>query len=340
MAVTLRQIAERSCVSPALVSRVLNNKPGVWASPETRQRILDTAQALNYQPSATARALVTGRTMQIAISSADSSWHRGQSGRLLEVSGLIDAAANFQYRVLVLPSQESHANRGQFEALLHSKICDGVCLYSNQADKGLYNWLSKHEIPFVVIGNPEMDGLPYVDHDNYEYAYSSVAWLVERGHRHIGWGASLNEAVASHFVRELRRGYRTALGDLGGEGPIFLESREANQFLENVGQPGAPTALITRGLASTIQWSMALQMRGVKLPTDFTVLAHIDTTELSFLQRSGLASSLACHVHDPRHVGQGAARMLIQVIEGGASPLQTILVSPPSPQWGRDIPEE
>src|SRR6185437_1175323 len=125
MATTLRDIADQLGLSPGVVSRVLNEKPGAWASEETRRRILDTALELNYHASASARALVTGRTMQLAISTADAAWHRAGAGRLAEVVGFIQAAAAHQYRVLVLPSSQRHVDTREFEELIRSAACDG-----------------------------------------------------------------------------------------------------------------------------------------------------------------------------------------------------------------------
>lgn len=67
MPATQKQIAASLGVSQALVANVLNGKPGVWASAETRRKIAATARRLGYRPNRTARALVTGQTRTIAF---------------------------------------------------------------------------------------------------------------------------------------------------------------------------------------------------------------------------------------------------------------------------------
>jgi DNA-binding LacI/PurR family transcriptional regulator len=57
---TIVAIAERVGVSPASVSRALNNVPGV--SPDKRRQILAVAEELNYHPNAIARSLQGRRT--------------------------------------------------------------------------------------------------------------------------------------------------------------------------------------------------------------------------------------------------------------------------------------
>lgn len=46
---TIKEIAQKSNVSTATVSRVLNNDDSITVLEETRQRILQTAKELGYQ---------------------------------------------------------------------------------------------------------------------------------------------------------------------------------------------------------------------------------------------------------------------------------------------------
>lgn len=66
---TIYDIAKRVGVSPATVSRVLNNKGRT--SKETADKILSVAKELNYIPNSFARSLKTKETMQIMISIPD-----------------------------------------------------------------------------------------------------------------------------------------------------------------------------------------------------------------------------------------------------------------------------
>ena len=56
---TIQQLAKKSGVSVATVSRALNGSPEV--SDATRERIVALAQELDYTPSAAARTLVSRR---------------------------------------------------------------------------------------------------------------------------------------------------------------------------------------------------------------------------------------------------------------------------------------
>src|SRR5262249_13326542 len=65
MAVTLADIARELGVSKMTVSRAINNHPLI--NPDTRQRVLEVARRMNYQPNQHARALATSRSYLIGI---------------------------------------------------------------------------------------------------------------------------------------------------------------------------------------------------------------------------------------------------------------------------------
>lgn len=66
--ITSADVARASGVSRATVSYVLNNDPRQTIPPETRQRVLDAAEALGYQPFAPARILRAGySTLALAV---------------------------------------------------------------------------------------------------------------------------------------------------------------------------------------------------------------------------------------------------------------------------------
>lgn len=298
---------------------------------ETRERIIVAAREMKYRPSPSARALSTGRTRQIALSGADAGLHRYQTTRLIEQQGVIEAAAEQRYRVVVLPSTADRADSGELEELLYTSGCDGFCLYAEQGSPDIYALLRKLAVPFVVIGNPGDDTLPRVDHDNYRYAYESVAWLREQGHTHIAF-ADFLAPDQMPFARVLHSGYRDAMDALcGGFKPhlIFPHGQDREERAALLLGAQAPTAIILSDWASTVRWQSFLQPLGLRVPDDLTILAHIPLSERHYLE-----PGFAYHAHDPRAVGLNAGRTLIETIESDESlHPQTILVPPLAPQW-------
>lgn len=331
MTTTLRDVAARLRLSPGLVSRVLNNDAEVRVSTENRQRIHTTAREMQYRPSPSARALSTRRSRQIAVSGADAGLHGYLSSRLLEQQGLIEAAAHRGYRTVVLPSTANQAESRDFEDVLYTSGCEGVCLYAEQASPELYATLRQLAVPFVVLGNPSDLSLPQVDHDNYRYAYDGVAWLHQQGHTRIG----LTDFLAPHiqpFAALLHQGYQDAMRDLcGGFDPALvtpqvLTPQQRTDFIMGM---QAPTALIVREWIGANAWRLVLQEQGIRVPQDIVVLVHISVAESHYLE-----PGFAFQAHDPRAVGLRAGQMLIDRITNGI-PEQSkgALVPILAPQW-------
>src|SRR6184192_39053 len=65
MPVTLADIARELGVSKMTVSRAINNHPLI--NTETRERVLEVARRMNYQPNQHARALATNRSYLIGV---------------------------------------------------------------------------------------------------------------------------------------------------------------------------------------------------------------------------------------------------------------------------------
>jgi DNA-binding LacI/PurR family transcriptional regulator len=332
MTTTLREVAARLNLSPGLVSRVLNNDAHVRVSLETRERIHTAAREMQYRPSPSARALSTGRSRQVAISGADPGLHSYLGSRLLEQQGLIEAVAQQNYRVVVLPSSADHADWREFEEMLYTSGCDGFCLYAEQADPKLYAALHRQRVPFVVLGNPGDVSVPRVDHDNYRYAYDSVTWLHQQGHTRIGFTDFLPPS-AHPFASTLRQGYEDAMrlvcGDL--DTTLILENvpNEAER-IALMTQPNPPTALIVRDWGGAHLWRKVLQTLGLRVPEDVAVLAHVAVTEAHYLE-----VGYAFHAHDPRLIGWHAGQILLRRIQEDMNMTdeeETYLVPPFAPQ--------
>ncbi|MFD4605789.1 LacI family DNA-binding transcriptional regulator [Streptomyces sp. NPDC058464] len=64
-------VARAAGVSPTTVSYVLNDRPGQSIPEETRRRVVEAAQRLNYRPHASARALAAGRSDIVLLTIPD-----------------------------------------------------------------------------------------------------------------------------------------------------------------------------------------------------------------------------------------------------------------------------
>ena len=124
MPVTQQDIARRAKVSRSLVGHVLSGHPGVWVSADTKQRIIHTARELNYQPSASARMLRTGKSGTVGMFNVrppDQDPH-DTPGRLpVGLCADILSSAGFDLKIKVFPDPAGLMTG------LREAACSGLC---------------------------------------------------------------------------------------------------------------------------------------------------------------------------------------------------------------------
>lgn len=333
---TLREVAKQAGVSTALVSRVLNKKPGVWASEETRRRIVEVAESLNYTPSASALALSTGRTMHLAVSASDPSLEQGRPSRLWELLGFTDAAGAGNCRVVLMPSSGPKPTPQEYESLIRSNACDGFLLFAEQLSKEILELLRSNDTPFIVVGDPGNDHVPHVDVDNFAYGKQSAQWLAEEGHQRIGLFefADLVPAKPVPHIARIRAGYEEGLHEAGLSTETVLapsvRSCSAEQRIALFNEAGRPDALILPGLTDAIVWRATLHSLGLRCPEDVVLLPHLSTMEIPYVE-----VGLAYHAHDLRALGRRAGSALLRWIEEGVPTTGRVLIPPETPGWRR-----
>src|SRR5277367_5361532 len=94
--VNLKMLAEHLHLSQTTVSLVLNNSPAAKSIPlETRRRVLEAAERLNYRPNYFARSLRQSRSMSVGVLAPDLS--EGYFTRVM--SGVVEelTAAHYFY---------------------------------------------------------------------------------------------------------------------------------------------------------------------------------------------------------------------------------------------------
>ncbi len=294
MPVTIKDIAERAGVSPAAVSLVLNNKPGV--GPEVRSLIKKIAQELNYRKSEAAAAAgpkkssicllhisrhghTLNRDHDVFIADYIEGLGRGakQHGMSLEIltfkttpiEKIIEAAAESSAPgLIVLGTELSSADIAQFRAV----------------DK-----------PLVFIDTFDYyQPFDFVDMNNEESVYTIVSYLAERGHRDIGFVRSSME-TRNFKLRE--EGFKKSLDLLG------LEFRERACFSVDSTYHGAyadmkrelaagralPTALFCANDIIACGCMRAFAEAGIRIPEDVSIIGF-DDLPLSSVMEPGLTT--------------------------------------------------
>lgn len=207
--VTSQDVARRAGVSRTTVSIVLNNIPGISIPEETRQRVVQAAQELNYVPNAAAQALASKRSQIIGLVLTRNPQHILSDVFLTQVlDGLIKTVHRHDMRLMIEIVEPQHQKQAYLD-LIRAKRIDGLLLSGPRFDDEGLMVLEKDGFPTVLMGKLPGTGFHYVDVDNFLAARQAVDHLVGLGHKRI---ACITNAHSSYTAAAERlRGYRQSL---------------------------------------------------------------------------------------------------------------------------------
>lgn len=345
MAVTIKDIAKELGVSPAAVSKALNNRPGIGLP--LKIRIEKAARRLNYAPYLRARQ--TGmyeRSMKyIAVIYARAGEHLVSS---IE-SGIKDALKDTGYYELLytVDTYNDLYDNQRKEVFIDKVIHDSgvvglISAFLDLSDSTIAR-LQKGNIPVVLLNNYSDYG-QCVLIDNIESSFEATKRMLELGRRKIGL---IMPEESSEFIWQDRlEGYKKALREKKVPYDPYLIVYEHTFSLKDSGL--ATKTLIDRVsdtdaiiYGSDLQAYGGLKMlkeMGKKVPEDIAVLGF-DDMPFSRISDPPLAS-----VRQPmKKMGEMGAKLLLEAVTKKKFPnkvikLKSEIVLRKSCQ--KDIPEE
>jgi len=196
------------------VSFVLNNKPG-QVSDETRERVLRAVRDMGYRPRAAIHRAARATTIHtVGIASGFSNGSFVDGGYYASIlSSVLQTAEDRGLNTLLFHRSLFHSEPHESIRTYLDGKCDGLLLVVPIPDMPLIQALIERGIPFVCIGDqPRDEAAAFVDVDNVAEAKVAVRYLIELGHRQIGF------VGGPEFVRsacQRHDGYRQALEESG-----------------------------------------------------------------------------------------------------------------------------
>lgn len=179
---TLKTIAEIANLNVTTISRALNNAPEL--SQETRERVQKIAAEIGYVPDRTALRLKTGRTHVVSLILDPHDEILNFSSSL--VAGITAAFRGTPYHLVITPGFRGTSPLDPVQYVLRNKMADGVIFSRTEPADARVKLLLDSDFPFVTHGRTEHVGShPYVDYDNFTFAYHAVKRLHDKGRKHV-----------------------------------------------------------------------------------------------------------------------------------------------------------
>jgi DNA-binding LacI/PurR family transcriptional regulator len=333
--ISLRTLGEYLNLSPATISLVLNNAPGVRSIPqETRDRVTEAAAKFDYRPSFYARSLRKRQSFSIGVLVPELS-----DSYATEV---LDGVEEFLMEEGYFYLTASHRRRPdlieEYPRLLMERSVEGFIVIDTVLEKSL-------SLPVVVVaGHRTIEGVTNVVLDQKRAAELALRHLYQLGHRKIAFmrGGSHSSDADERWnclmavARDLKL---TIVPQLCVPLELRVSTPElgfvpANELL----QRGVDfTALVSYNDIAAIGAIRAFMNQGFRVPEDISVVGFDD------IQSAAYHNPSLTTIRQPlRQMGIVAARILLQRIRGQATfpdvvPIHPELVirestCPPSPR--------
>ena len=323
--VTIRDIAKLAGVSYSTVSRALSGHYNV--KPDTRKKVLDTAERLGYVANRQARSLAGGHNhvIGLVVHGLDNDY----VGQLLK--GIDEELARANLEIMLFTTHRFKNKEISYVSKMMRGLTDGLLIVSPEGYEAYLTTLQQEKFPYVLVDTSGKNDLgTTISATNVQGAYDAVNYLLELGHQRIGFitgTPTLSTAIDRH------EGYKRALEDhnipynskLIREGN-FTESRGYEAALELLTSTLKPTAIFAASDATAFGVLGAAQALGVRVPQDLSVVGFDD------LPISAYMNPTLTTVRQPlREMGVLAAQRLISHLQtgkpGGSIQLKTELIT-------------
>lgn len=316
-------VAERSGVSIATVSRVYRNPDSVRAG--TRERVLEAARELGYVPSGNARGLASRTTGVLGLCFPDYADPEAEADAETD-SGADDAA--MLYSDQIIRGMERAARRHGYALLIAASLqggpeslvakvagrVDGFAVLAQTVPTEDLDVISRR-LPVVMLAGPrEIDHLDHIVVANAAGERELARHLIEdHGLRRLAFvgGDPESPDAEARFC-----GFRDACRDAGLPVPDAPDLRtgmmtraEGARAAETLLDRGAerPEAMVFANDQMAMGALRALERRGVRVPEDIAVTGF-DGIPLSRIVRPSLTT-----VRQPiRQLGEQAVELLVQ----------------------------
>jgi len=307
MSTTITDIAKRVGVSISTVSRVINNSVNV--SDETRQKILEVMEELNYKPY---YSLVMKSTKVIGVLVPDiNNMYYPQVLKAMEKEFI-----NNRYNIFLCNTSNSIEEEKVYLETLKIKNVDGLIFFSSRPkNSNSYIKNISKKIPVLLINEYILGSNTYsILTDQVEGTFQAVNYLIELGHKKI---AFINVHYDYPTYEDKLMGYKNALEendieyrdeyvvfDSGYEEGGYRGTKKLFDLKKN-----KPTAILTASDQMAIGVYRAVYEQGYSIPKDFSVIGYGNIPV-----SANLYPPLTTVNHYPKKIGKLAANTIMKAI--------------------------
>jgi DNA-binding LacI/PurR family transcriptional regulator len=311
---SIREVAKMSGVSISTVSRAFTRPELVSA--KTRQKVLQTADQLDFNISRSATALKSGQTYRVALLMNEeiTSWFNTQV-----FAGIESVMHEAGYDISLFQHIDTAQSRQEFFTELPiRRNVDAVFVASFAIDGHEAEQLKRIHVPVIGINTPTTASFDAsISINDEEGMFVATQHLINLGHRRIVYTCSKPAESINSSIDARERGFiracTTAQSTHGLDWQVLSVPR-GRAFADSalaalLGLERFPDAICCQMDMMAIPLVLKLQRYGHFMPKDYSIIGFDDSPYADTI-------NLTTVRQDPKNMGHIAAQKAIQLING------------------------
>jgi DNA-binding LacI/PurR family transcriptional regulator len=309
---TIYEVAKEAGVSRQTVSRVINNRPDVAG--ETRQRVLEIIDKLEFRPSAIARSLSQRRSYNFGILTAGLKYF----GPSTTLSGITAMSEELGYGLLLkeLSSYNTTTIKPILAWFLDHQV-DGIIWAAPQVGSNrdwIKDAIDEIHVPIIFLTTEKREDISIVTIDNYCGGRMATEHLLGLGRKHIG---HITGPLDWWESRQRQQGWQDALTDAGINLEPYMSANgnwspksgkiAFNQLLSSFPQMDAIFVGNDQMALSVLQTAFEV---GIRVPDELAVVGFDDIPEAEYF-----CPSLTTIFQNQHELGSIAVQALARHVE-------------------------
>ncbi|MCC9136037.1 LacI family DNA-binding transcriptional regulator [Pontibacter silvestris] len=313
---TIKDIAVALGLSASTVSRALNDHPHI--SQETKQRVREAVEKLDYRRNALAANLRTSKSNIIGLIVPRIS--------MFFLSSVITAIQNklheFGYNLMVCQSNDSQVLEKELVNAMYASRVDGLIVSATLSteDFSHFDIFSRRNIPLVFFDRiPRNYPAHKIQGDDYQGGYQTTLHLLEQGCRRI---AFICGPLTSNLYQDRYAGYQNALKKYAvavDEQIIFFHELSKGNALKDCdilfAQAPYPDAVFACNDTSAIAVVEHAKAKQIKVPEVLKVAGYSNDPRTQIID-----PAITSVEQFPLEVGTQAAALVMDLIQQKTMP--------------------
>lgn len=276
------------------------------------EKVNTAVEKLNYYPDQMGRGLRKGQSNTIGLVVSDIT--NPFFPRVAR--GVEDCARENDYNVILCNTDENPVEEEHYVSLLLSQRVDGVLIAPTDEGKENINPLLDRSTPIVLIDRSIDDcDISSIVSDNYSGAYKAIEYLIEKGHRKIGFVGGLQGVQSTDKRYE---GYKKALSDNNIDLRDEFVVRDNSQIKDSYramkklwSKASGITAIFAANNLIIIGVMQYLKENSIRYPEEISLICFDDPQ-----WGSAVSPGITSVSQNPYKIGYTAGRRLFGVIQG------------------------